>query len=174
MTDCHLIADRMPDVANGKAVWRASESAHLASCPDCSLEWDLIRAAQGMGAGVVAALDTGRIAENVVRRVAEAGPAARPRVLGPATRWLIGLAAAAALVLVIRPGRPGQSPVMNLPERAAAVSVLNELDDLTPSELESVLEALPSAAEAVPHVESAPFGDLEPKDLERVLRSLEG
>jgi hypothetical protein len=97
-----------------------------------------------------------------------------PHGLGPARRWLIGLAAVAALVLVIRPWRPGHSPVMNLPERAAAVSVLNELDDLTPSELESVLEALPPAADAVPHVESAPFGDLEPKDLERMLRSLEG
>jgi hypothetical protein len=126
-----------------------------------------------MGADVVVALDTGRIAEEVVRRVAEAGPAARPRVLGPATRWLIGLAAAAALVLAIRPWLPGRS-VPNPSNAVAAVSVLNELDDLTPSELESVLEALPTAADAVPHVESAPFGDLEPKDLERVLRSLEG
>jgi hypothetical protein len=173
MTDCHLIADRMPEVANGKTFWRASESAHLASCPDCSLEWDLIRVAQGLGAGVVASLDTSRIAERVARRMTEAGPAMPPRVLGPATRWLIGLAAAAALVLAVRPWRLGDS-VTNLSNPVAAVSVLNELDDLTPLELESVLEALPTAAEAVPHVETAPFGDLEPQDLERVLRSLEG
>jgi hypothetical protein len=174
MTDCHIIADRMPAVANGKAGWGPSEAAHLESCPACRLEWDLVRAAQGLGGDVAAALDTGRIAERVARRIADSDPAVTPQGLGPARRWLIGLAAAAALVLVIRPWRPGHSPVMNLRERAAAVSVLNELDDLTPAELESVLVALPPAADAVPHVESEPFGDLEPQDLERMLRSLEG
>ena len=173
MTDCHLIADRMPDVANGKAVWRASESAHLASCQECWREWDLVRAAQGLGAGVAAALDTGRVADQVARRLAEASPVVRPRAVGPTTRWLIGLAAAAALVLAVRPWRFGGAAT-NRSNPVAAVSVLNELDDLTPTELESVLEALPSAAEAVPHVETVPFSDLEPKDLERVLRSLEG
>jgi anti-sigma factor RsiW len=174
MTDCHIVADRMPAVANGEVGWGPSEAAHLESCPACRLEWDLVRAAQGLGAGVAAALDTSRIAERVSRRIADSGPVVTSPGLRPATRWLIGLVAAAALVLVIRPWRPAHSPVMTLPERAAAVSVLNELDDLTPSELESVLEALPSAADALPHVESAPFGDLEPKDLERMLRSLEG
>jgi hypothetical protein len=174
VTDCHIIADRMPAVANGKARWGPSEAAHLESCPDCRLEWNLVLAAQGLGADVAAGLDTGRLAEKVARRIEDAGPVLTRPGLRLARRWLIGLAAAAALVLVIRPWSPGHSPVMNLRERAAAVSVLNELDDLTPSELESVLEALPSAADALPHVESAPFSDLEPKDLERMLRSLEG
>jgi len=173
MTDCHIIADRMPAVANGKAGWGPSEAAHLESCPACRLEWDLVRTAHGLGADVAAALDTGRIAEKVARRIADAGPVARPRVAAPVARWLIGLAAAAALVLAVRPWRFGGS-VPNPAHPVAAVSVLNELDDLTPAELESVLEGLPTAAEAVPHVESVPFGDLEANDLERMLRSLEG
>ena len=172
MTECHIIGDRMPLVANGKAGWRPSEAAHLESCPDCRLEWDLVCAAHALGSGVLTALDTSRIAERVARRTVEADSSARPRILRSARRWLTGLAAAAALVLVVRSWRPGQ-PVVKTPS-PAAVTVLNELDDLTPSELESVLEALPPAAEAVPHLESVPFGDLEPQDLERVLRSLEG
>jgi len=172
MTECHIIGDRMPYVANGKAVWRPSESAHLETCQDCRLEWELVRATHALGSGVVTSLDTSRIGERVTRRMAEADSAARPGILHSGRRWLIGLAAAAALVLVVRSWRPGQPEVK--PPSPAAVTVLNELDDLTPSELESVLEALPPAAEAVPHLETVPFGDLEPQDLERMLRSLEG
>lgn len=173
MTDCHLITDRMPGVANGSAGWHGSETAHIDSCPDCRREWELIQAARGLGAGVVAALDTSRIAARVARRLAAPDPESKSPILSPAARWLIGLAAAAAIVIAFHPWRSGPS-ALHPSSPAGAVSVLNELDDLTPSELESVLEAFPPAADAVPHVESAPFGDLEPKDLERMLRSLEG
>ena len=46
--------------------------------------------------------------------------------------------------------------------------------ELTPAELESVLESFSPAVEALPHLERSPIGDLKPQELERVLRSLEG
>jgi hypothetical protein len=56
----------------------------------------------------------------------------------------------------------------------AAVSVLHELDDLTPAELESVLESIPETASSIEHVDQGGFEDLDAHDLEQMLHTLEG
>jgi hypothetical protein len=52
--------------------------------------------------------------------------------------------------------------------------MLPELDGLTATELQAVLESFSPAAESLPHVEKGLLDDLQPQELERVLRSLEG
>ena len=82
-------------------------------------------------------------------------------------RWLTGLAAAAAVVLALVPGANPNSAV------PPAIAVLHELDGLTSSELEAVLETIPPPANAAVHVEASPLGELNAHDLERVLQSME-
>ncbi|HSE51485.1 MAG TPA: hypothetical protein VLB00_04815, partial [Gemmatimonadales bacterium] len=83
--------------------------------------------------------------------------------------WVLAAAAAAVLALAVLLRAP--EPVSEPP--AVAITVLHELDDLTPAELEAVLETIPPTAEEALHVEAAPLGELSVPDLERMLRAME-
>lgn len=175
MIESHLLADRMPSVAHRLAEWSPVESAHLVSCPECRLEWEIVSSAKTLGASAVAGLDPARVAAAVGRRLAEVPVPTATRFLRRSTGWLVGLAAAAALLFAVTrviPERHDSGPVASVDMQGG--TVLQELDDLTASELELLLETLSPAAEAAPHVEVAPLGDLDAKALKRVLRSLEG
>lgn len=169
MTETHLDADRMPVVARGTSAWSAGELAHLAACAECRAEWDMIQMVSGLGSGVVAGLDSARVAQVVGRRLAlERGNTAGWR--RNARRWLVGLAAAAAVLLV------GRLTVTRLIESTSTTSltVLHELDELNAVELESLLESLPPATAVTGHPEPGSLDELDPTSLERLLRSLEG
>jgi hypothetical protein len=181
MTPCEQIAERMPAVAHGRGEWEPAEASHLESCAACQAEWALVRTARSLGTSVAAGLDTGRMAEAVRQRLAAAPPYARVLALLRRRRWLVGLAAAAALVLAVRYSRPHvdrAAPPTEVAGPAATANVivssaLPELDNLTATELEAVLESLSPPAEALPHVETGSLDDLQPQELERVLRALE-
>jgi hypothetical protein len=174
MIECHLLSDKMPAVAHGTARWGPAEATHLESCTSCRGEWELVRAGASLGAVAGPGVDTGRVAQAVLRRLREA-PIPQPipgiRRVG---RWALGVAAAAAIVFTVLLARPHRTAPATALTAPVAGSMLEELDELTAPELESVLESFSPAVEALPHLERSPIGDLKPQELERVLRSLEG
>jgi hypothetical protein len=158
--------ERMVDVAHGRSSWTAPEAAHLGACPECAAEWRLILHATGLGLGVP--IDAERMAGVVLARLA-AHPA---RLRWPSrSRWVVGLAAAAAIVFFALQAGSGKPTV---PAPVPGATVLSELDDLTHEELLTVLDALDPLPDDVTFPETAPLGDLTPGELERVLRSMEG
>ena len=174
MTECSNLTDRMPAVAHGQRAWEPADRAHLESCASCRLEWDLVRAGAALGATIGSGLDAPRVAEVVARRMREAAPARQIRGIGRVGRWAMAVAAAAAIILAVQLSRPERTGPVTADSAPPAAPVLQELDGLTALELQSLLESFSPAVEALPHVESAPLGELKPQELERVLRSLEG
>ena len=163
MSHSEHLSERMVDVAHGRTSWTDSEAAHLRVCSECAAEWRVTARAPEVGRGIQ--VDADRMADAVMARLA-AGPARLP---SPWSRWAIGLAAAAAIVIFALQAGPGKSA---LP--APPATVLSELDDLTHEELLTVLDALDPLPDEAGVPEAAPLGDLTPGELERVLRSLEG
>jgi len=174
MIECHQLSDRMPAAAHGTTPWSVTESAHLESCASCRREWELVRAGASLGAGVAMGLDTGRVAQAVVRRLREA-PTPQPiRGIRRVGRWALVVAAAAAIVFAVLLTRPHRTGPVSAVAAPVAGPMLEELDELTATELESVLESFSPAVEALPHLERSSIDDLKPQELEQVLRSLEG
>lgn len=168
MTDCASLSERMPEVAHGRAAWSAAEASHLAACPNCAAEWRVILAAARLGAGIVVAPEP--VAALVRRGLAEA-PARRVFPLRAPTRWLVTLAAAAAILFVVWPR--GSTSTGDVAAGIEAAAVLSELDGLTEAELEAVLDAMAPAPDAGVAPDPA-LRDLTDMELERVLRSLGG
>lgn len=163
----HLDSDRVAAVSRGESRWTGAETAHLDRCPECRLEWQLVRAAPTLGRRESEEIDASRVADAVMQRLRE--PARPVRRWGRRAGWVLAAAAAAVLALAVLLRAP--EPVSEPP--AVAITVLHELDDLTPAELEAVLETIPPTAEEALHVEAAPLGELSVPDLERMLRAME-
>jgi hypothetical protein len=172
MTDCESIQDRIPLVAGGLAAWSDQESAHLATCAECTAEWRVVQSARRLGDAAARRVDPARVSSAVLARLA----AERRRARWKRGGLLAGLAAAAAVVLMLRStshtAAPGPDPV-----QAAGTALhvpIAELDRLDAGQLEAVLEGLdqPLGAGAAP--DAPHLGDLDDNQLERVLRSLEG
>lgn len=130
-------------------------------------ELELLEAARRLGREAVAGLDLERITAGIA-----AARRREERVRRFRTWGLLGLAAAAALLIAVWPGRDSglADPAAVV---AAAPSLLHELDDLTATQLEKVLEAMPPAAGSAEVVEEVPLTDVTAADLERVLQSME-
>ena len=139
-------------------------------------EAELLRVAARLGHRAVKELDAEQLAVAVLARLrAEPVPAPpRPAVVR-ARPWVLVLAAAALVLLVLRltvgPG-PG-APVPPAPWPGSP-SVLTELDDLSATELETLLESLLPAASSSTHPEGTSYDELDNRSLELLLRSLEG
>ncbi len=161
-----MLQDRMPEVARGSADWDPSETAHLAGCAECRAEWDLIRAAVGVGEGVEREFDV----PASVRAVSERLRRHRPLHRRPAVRTLVGLAAAAAIAIVFL------RPVVPTPTAPAATAArfLPELDSLNVEELTLLAEAIEPPLAETPLGDDPALTDLDSTQLTRVLRSLEG
>ena len=172
MSECESIQDRIPLVANGAAEWNEAEAAHLASCPECSAEWRLIQTARRVGDSAARGVNPAHVSQAVLSRLAAGRRAARWKTGG----WIVGLAAAAAVVLMVQVGNHRTDRATGA--MTAAVETLHvplaELERLDASQLESVLEGLdePLGSRAAP--DTPHLGDLNDHQLERVLRSLEG
>jgi predicted anti-sigma-YlaC factor YlaD len=170
MMDSHLDSDRLPAVAHGLARWSAEEEAHLAACAECRTEWNLVRIARTLGRVSAERIVPARVAASVARRLA-AAPIASPVSLSRSARWVLGVAAAAAITVAVLVPR-GNTPSATV-SPGAEIAVLHELDGLSPAELEAVLETIPPGANEASHVEVAPIEALTAHDLELVLRSME-
>jgi hypothetical protein len=166
MTSCEEMLDRMPAVAQGTAQWSEEEAKHLAGCPNCQAEWSLVQGAQALGSQA-AALDVERLGVAVLGRLRAERQASRWRRAG----WVTGLAAAAAVALVVWVKGPDKTVG---PVHEAFRIPVAELDSLDNRELESVLEDLDAPLGAGSLNGSSGLGDLDDGQLERVLRSLEG
>ncbi len=169
MITCEQLSDRMPAVQAGRDPWSPGEAAHLASCPACAEEWRLVQAAASIGAGRPAPA-TDHLASSVLARVrADAARARRQaRIIG----GLAGLAAAAALALVVvRPWSAGPaSPVAAAPVVFALP--LAELEDATDDELRAVLATFdPAIGDAQSLGED--LRSLDGDDVQRALRAWE-
>ncbi|HTL06569.1 MAG TPA: hypothetical protein VL241_12540 [Gemmatimonadales bacterium] len=132
-------------------------------------EEELLQSAAKLGEDAVSGLDEQRVARTVLERLASE-PVAAPRRVGSTVRWLAGVAAvAAAVLLMVKPPTTPTSPSPLSPP-----SVLHELDDLSASELQLLLESMPASAAAPAHPDPGSLDELDTKNLERLLRSLEG
>ena len=171
MSGAHLDSDRLAESVHGDTAWTTAEAAHLARCAECRLELDILGAARRLASRQLAGLDPAQVAPEVLHRLRD-DQALRKRRRG---QWLVGLAAAAAVILAVSLGMPRGPSIPDDAGLAAysTVSVLHELDGLSEPQLEEVLQSIPQATEALDHVEMAPLSDLSASDLERVLRSME-
>ncbi len=171
MMDGHL-TDRIPDVAHGAGTWTAEEQGHLATCDDCRRELALVGDVLARAAGA-SGLDVERIASVVLARLRDevrVVPIASRR--GTVMRWVVGLAAAAAVVVTAIVWRPGSAPEAVAVGTARAPTMLPELDALLDSELEVVLASI--APDEVEPLGSVPrLGDLTDTELEQLLQSVE-
>lgn len=170
MNQCTRLSDRMPEVAAGRTPWQAEEARHLLACPACAAEWRLVGAAAGLGREVGQRMDPAGMAVSVANRL-RAAPAAAAGRASWIRRVAVPGAAAAAIALAVwfglpASGGPGEPVTIMavLPEldglEASELESLVEdfaevedptirpleapqtLDDLTDSELESLLRMM--------------------------------
>ncbi len=171
MTMCEALSDRMPAVAGGRDAWSVEEQAHLASCSDCSAEWKVVATASGLGRSVI--VDPQRLAPELLGRLREARRQDRRKVWVRRSAPVVGLAIAAAALLVVLPRGREQGPAAPLPAAAALEAgplQLAELEGATTADLVVVLAsfdepAVPRSALDGPNVEGM--------DLIQVQRALE-
>lgn len=170
MNSCGRLTDRMPEVAHARSAWTRLERDHLADCPACVLEWRFVQGAIAHGAAALSRFDHEAVAHRVAlgwSTIAGRVPARPRRVV---VRWAVGLAAAAALLLVVGSSELTVTAVPSLNTAA----LLPELRDLTETELETVLQEIPAGTTSLSLPLGAGMSDLDEAELERVLRSLEG
>lgn len=176
MTSCERLIDRMPAAARGASRWSPEEEAHLAECAGCRAEWDLVSAAARLGRDLEPALDAHHVSQRVLGRLRDLRARDRERRRG----WsLVGLAAAAAVLLAVWTGRPGRPPGAGsgpaAPAEVGEASIpLPELESLGAPELEAVLDHLDATVAASPTSGGpAGLGDLDAFELQQILDSLE-
>jgi hypothetical protein len=172
MIDCAVIQDRMPELARGTVAWSEAETAHLARCIDCALEWRVVRAGAALHAGMT--IDAERMARTVAERLRTERPERSVIRRIPWRGTVIGLFAAAASVVLILSAPQLQRPQSGSASDTAALAILPELQRLDEGQLERLLQSLgPSAGDAtpgvLPHLE-----DLTDSELEQLLNSQGG
>ena len=128
----------------------------------------MVSAARSLGRPEGEGIDAAQLAATVLQRLVSE-PAEPARRWSRRAGWMLaaGVAALLALAVLLPGGSPAPAPA------AASITVLHELDDLTPAELEAVLETIPPSVDEALHVETAPLGELSVSDLERMLRAME-
>ncbi len=171
MIDCAELADRMPDVRHGRAAWTEAEAAHVATCPVCGPEWRLVETGAALHSDV--SVSPERVTATVLDRLRS-----EPRIVASRIPWrgvalaITGIAAALALVYVI-PRRPAAAPATT-DTVAATPTLIPELNDLSDSELESVLQTLQASVDDGATGGLPRLGDLDETQLEQLLRAEEG
>ena len=171
-THCERLSDRMPEVVLQRAAWTAEESAHLASCPECRAEWELVLAAKRLEARAPA-VDAAAIAAALQRRLAT------ERVTGRRGRWIwaVGSAAAAAAAIAFAltsGGEPRREPAPAVAVETEPLVPLPELDGLETAQLDTLLRAMDAPPAARSGAESTTLGDEVDAELEQILATWEG
>jgi hypothetical protein len=163
---CTQLSDRMPAVARGEAGWSAGEVAHLQGCADCRAEWAVVSAGATVGGDM--AMDADALAARVLQRLKTEPVARRSRAMF----WLSGLAAAAAVVLVVStpwsrrvPGTVATAPALEAPVPGLSTLDAGELDDM--------LQTLDTPWTETSTADSPSLDDLDLQGLEQVQESME-
>jgi anti-sigma factor RsiW len=172
MMDCDGLLDLMPERAAGRIDWPEGAEAHLANCEECRRSWALIRAAARVGTAAADRTDSERIGRSVLARLAEARAQNRRR---KGWTWGTLLAAAAAVLLVVYPGRhPNRvaAPVAVVSATTSFSVPLLELQDLDATELQAVDDQLDGALSASGSVGAPHLEELTPDEMQRVLNSM--
>ncbi len=163
---CVQLSDKMPAVAGGTAAWGVEEAEHLRTCAGCGAEWAVVQA--GLRAGEGGSLDADALAARVLQRL-RTEPVVTHHVR---TRWLIGVAAAAAAIaLFVVPNRVQQAPV-DMPAAGYSVDVPG-LGALDAAELTDVLDAFDPSWTETSTTDAPSLDDLDPQELERIERTWE-
>jgi len=159
---CQELSDKMPGVARGEASWTGEEARHLASCADCRAEWDVVAAGARVADGAM--VDADALAARVLLRLRTEPVVKR----FPAVRWLAGVAAVAATVLLfLRASAPASLP----PGPAAPLSIdIPGLTSLGEDGLAEVLESMAPQWTDTPTIDTPSLDDLDPRELEQVQR----
>ena len=162
MTQCTQLSERMPEVAKAILRWSPADEVHLAGCPECLAEWDLVRRTASLGSSIPA-IDAQRVASEVLAELR----APEPRPSSRFIRWATPLALAAGLILVLVLRLAQHSP-----DDAGAVtlSLLPEVEGLSDAELESVIRLIPAADPA----DLRGVDSLSEEELNLMLEDLEG
>ena len=170
MSECDALVDRMPEVVRGSAAWTPAESAHLRNCAECAAAWTAVRTAAGLGTRETL-LEPALVAAGVRGRLA-----AHRRDARIIRGWsaVAGLAAAAAVVLFVRSAPPPSVGVQSPVAAEAGPVFLPELDSLSATELQSVLESVDRPVGTLRTLDSQGLSDLSDDELAGVLQSLEG
>jgi hypothetical protein len=172
MSGCARLSDRMPEVVHGRSRWTPDEAAHLAGCADCRRELALVQATVALGRKAPRLTDPAGLAATVERRLAGARMRRRD-----GTRRIAGLAAAAALLIVVWgrwPERPARTAAGSAGSPAQALVPLPELELLDPAELDSLLQRMEMPSSGSSTLDAPGLGDLEDTELEQVLDTWEG
>jgi hypothetical protein len=192
MTPCTLLSDRILDVVAGRARWTAEEEHHLAVCPDCRAELDLVNAAAHLADGYRPPAASVTAAAGLERLRTD-----RSRHDGRRVAWVTAVVAAAAVVaLVVWTGAGRGSPVRPVsppgiavvaapasrPAPAASAAPadsadgfpLPELDSLSTEALDSMLRVLDEPLARAAAWELPDIGDAGDQLLEHAITGREG
>ena len=167
---CDLMSERMPRVGQeGRQEWSPWERAHLDACPRCLAEWRLVQE-MSRGGDATPEIDLDAVARRVQLRLTNQRPVSSPAVR-PVRRWVIGLAAAAALAVAVGASALSPRSTTSTPQ---VVSILPELGDLEADELEALFDVIPVANRIALPPLGAGLSDLSDNELERLLAAMEG
>lgn len=148
MTTCTQLSDRMPDVAHGTSRWTETEEHHLAACPDCRAEWELVTITSRLGAALPSLADPARVSAVLLERLARERQRTRLR----ARLWTAGgLAAAAAVILAVWT----ETPVLPGPGDAAPRVATAPVNPARPGVAETPGDSAPPVTRA-PAVATGP------------------
>ena len=167
---CQELSDRMPSVAAGAATWSQEEAEHLRTCADCRAEWAVVSAGRAVGAQ--ASIDADALATRVLHRLRTEPVVGR----FPRRYWLIGLAAAAVIAIVLLPARLPRGAAAPLSSGPAATPLAVEvpgLDALAADELADILDILDDSWTNTSTTDAPSLDDLDPQELGRIERSWE-
>jgi hypothetical protein len=167
---CQELSDKMPAVARGLDSWSDAEAAHLRPCADCRAEWAVVSA--GAAVGQDASLDADALAARVLERLRTEPVVHR----FPRARWLVGLAAAAAIAIIFVPARLPRSPAAPQSGGPAAPPLavhVSGLTSLNSAGLTDVLESFDTMWTETSTTDAPSLDDLDPQELEQVRGSWE-
>ncbi len=171
MNQTHL-TDRIPEVVHATEAWTSEEQAHLDSCAECRAEWRLVSMV-ATAAPPAPTVDVEALSATVLDRLREdRGVIALDRRRSW-RGWALGLAAAASLVLALGVWRPWRATETVI-AATQGPALFPELEQLSESELETVLASI-EPENTVEPIGSVPrVGDLSDTELEVLLEQVEG
>lgn len=173
------LSDRMPRVALGEDEWTPAELGRLTGDADLAAEWRVVQAVVRLGERGAARVDPRRVAAAVAARLDEPAsvPARRARRQG---WWAVtGLAAAAAVFLVLWPavrGPAGTAPAGTAGGTATVTLTIDlpELEALDETSLAQVLNGVGTTGTGgTLEATTAPATDLTETELNTLLGELE-
>jgi hypothetical protein len=173
MSGCTRLSDRMPDVAQHRALWTPEEAAHLVECAECRAEWELMLSARQLYHKAPTVSDPTGLAATLRRRLTEA-KATRTRKRAWSVAGAVAAAAVLVAVLIGRDARPAADP--RAVAEVEALVPLPELEGLGTAQLDTLLQSIdrPRPVAGPSSLDASTLGGHEDAELELVFASWEG